>query len=329
MLKRTKMKKKIQIAIFIMENTLLSSIFAIEEIFSICNDFCKKEEEYAFTTNKVSFVKSVKTNQNNIRLETFSILEDKTYDVIIIPPFKSDKNFIFDIKNLNTWLKEQYEQGGILSSACVGSFFLANTGLLNKKNATTHWIYEDLFKQNFPKVNLQSEKILIEDDNIITTAGVSAYMDLCLYIIEKYNSAKTANDCAKILLIDKKRDSQKSYKINATSPILEDEKIQKSLLWMKKNFQEEINIHILCENVNLKPRSYLRRFKKAINTSPNIYLQQLRIEKAKELLISSNKSFNEITYEVGFLNESSFRRLFKRETSLNPGLYRKKFKQYL
>ena len=323
------MKTELCIAIFIMPNTLLSSIFATEEIFYISNKYCKQKHEINFKTTLVSLEENLSMEERDLRLSSQNILRKQNYDVIFIPPMKSYEHFNFDIPVLNTWLIKQHQNGAILTSACVGSFFLANTHLLDNKRATTHWAYEKLFEYSFPKVKLQCEKILIDEKSIITTGGVNSYMDLCLYLIEKYASSKTANACANLLLIDKKRDSQNSYK--TLSPILlsDDKYIKESISWMRENFTEQITTKLLANKVNMQERTYLRRFKKIVNSTPITYLQLLRIEKAKELLVTTHKSFDEITFEVGFFNESSFRRLFKRETSLNPGVYRKKFQQYL
>jgi len=248
------------------------------------------------------------------------------FDIVIIPPMMRTDNFDFNIPKLNKWLRMQHIKGSIICSACIGSFFIANSGLLDNKNATTHWAYSELFKQKFPNVRLNTDKILI-DDGIITAGGVSAYMDLCLYLIEKIHSNKTATNLSNLLLIDKGRDSQKSYKTFSTIFLFDDEDIKKSIKWMKVNLKEQISNALLAKRLNISERTFTRKFKKALNTTPNTYLQNLRIEKAKELLVTSNLSFDNITSEVGFFNESSFRKLFKRETSLNPKKYREKYKQ--
>lgn len=152
-------------------------------------------------------------------------------------------------------------------------------------------------------------------------------MDLCLYIIEKYHSNKTASALANLLVIDKTRESQKSYKSFSTIFLFDDDEIKKCANLIKENLKEQYSNKILANYLNLNERTFTRRFKKALNTTPNKYMQNLRIEKAKELLITTNKSFDSITFEVGFYNESSFRKLFKRETSLNPSEFRKRYKQ--
>ena len=301
-----------KIAIIQLEKTLKSSVYAIEELFYINNNFCKQKDEIEIYT------KILKLND---------LENSKLFDMIIIPPLMSGDSFDYDIPKLNKWLINQHENNAILCSACVGSFFLANTKLLDNKKATTHWAYSDYFKEKFPNVILNTDKILVDEKKFITAGGVTAYMDLCLYIIEKYHSNKTASALANLLVIDKTRESQKSYKSFSTIFLFDDDEIKKCANLIKENLKEQYSNKILANYLNLNERTFTRRFKKALNTTPNKYMQNLRIEKAKELLITTNKSFDSITFEVGFYNESSFRKLFKRETSLNPSEFRKRYKQ--
>lgn len=301
-----------KIAIVNLPKTLKSASYAIEEFFYINNIFCKKEDEITINTKHVTLS---------------DMSKNEKFDLIIIPPIMSGEKFEFHISALNDWLKKQYFKGTLISSACVGSFFLASSGILDGKSATTHWAYSEIFKQNFPKVNLDTDKILIEDENIITAGGFTSYMDLCLYLVEKYHSNTTATNLANLLVVDKVRKSQKSYKTFSTIFLFDDEDIKRIITWMQKNIQKQISNAILAKKLNISERTFSRRFKKALNTTPNKYLQNLRIQRAKELLITSNKSFDEITFEVGFFNESSFRKLFKKETSLNPIEFRKKNRQ--
>ncbi len=136
-----------------------------------------------------------------------------------------------------------------------------------KKKTTTHWAYGELFKQNFPNIKLDTDKILIDDD-IITAGGVSAYMDLCLYLVEKYHSNKTATNLANLLVIDKGRDSQKSYKTFSTIFLYDDEEIKKSIKGMKDNLKEQISNVLLAKRLDISERTFTRRFKKALNTTP-------------------------------------------------------------
>lgn len=308
------------IAILILKDVFKSSAYGIEELFYINNISCKSKDEVEIKTTFVS-------DEETKYFETTSI-SNTIYDVVIIPPIQNEK--VFDISpKIIDWLIYQYNNKAILSSACIGSFILAKTHLLDGKFATTHWAYEELFKNEYPLVNLDVDKILIDEENIITVGGVNAYLDLCLYIIEKIHSCKTATQLANLMLIDRGRDSQKSYKAFSTILLFDDEDIKNSILYMKDNLHKQLSILEIADNINLTEKTFYRRFKKALNISPLQYLKILRVEKAKELLISTNKSFSDITFELGYFDENSFRKFFKQETSLNPKDFRKRFQQIM
>lgn len=309
------------IAILILENIFKSAVYGIEELFLLNNLNCKSENEVEIKTTFVSL--------EDIKPFECEKISDFVFNVIIIPPIIKNYSEIRVSSKIIDWLIYQYNNKAILSSSCVGSFILAKTGLLDKKSATTHWAYEELFKKEYPLVNLDVDKILIDEKNIITVGGVNAYLDLCLYIIEKIHSCKTATQLANLMLIDRGRDSQKSYKAFSTILLFDDEDIKNSILYMKDNLHKQLSILEIADNINLTEKTFYRRFKKALNISPLQYLKILKVEKAKELLISTNKSFSDITFELGYFDENSFRKFFKQETSLNPKDFRKRFQQIM
>jgi len=307
------------IAILILENVLKSAAYGIEDMFMINNDFCKAKDEQEIKTTFVS-LEAVKY------FDTVPLSLDTFYDAVIIPPTVNDHSFDVSEKII-AWLIYQYQNKALLASTCIGSFILAKTKLLDGKEATTHWIYEDKFKKEFPNIKLDINKILIDQKGIITAGGIHAYLDLCLYIIEKTHSNRTANQLANLMIIDKGRDSQKSYKNFSTIFLYDDKEIKTIVQWMQDNLHEQISVLDLANRLNITEKTFSRRFKKSLNISPIQYLKSLRIEKAKELLITTNKKFSDITIEVGYFDESTFRLLFKRETSLNPREYKHRFKQ--
>lgn len=321
MLKRTKMA--IHVGVLAIEGVLPSAVLGLKDIFDICNGYCRQKGEDKFITSYIGLEDKILLSGISFPLEVLSL--EKKYDIIIVPPVISGHEILVS-EVLKTWLIQQYHSGSILAAACMGSFVLAQTGLLDFKKATTHWLLEQKFKEAFPNVLLQSEKILIDEGSIITSGGVTAYIDLGLYLIEKKLSLQTANKCASLLLVDRGREYQTCYKDLSSMILVEDNALKKLLQWMKGNLEKDLSLNVLAKKMNMQERSFVRRFKKEVKISPNQYLQNLRIEEAKALLINSVMSFEQITFAVGFSNESSFRRLFKRETSLNPGEYRKKFK---
>jgi transcriptional regulator GlxA family with amidase domain len=209
--------KTIDIAVVALESTLLSTAMGVEDIVKIYNQFCKGDDEAAFNVIRIG--------------EGGFSIDDGTFDVIIIPPLLVPSDFTFELPALNVWLIHHYHMGTILTSACVGSFFLAKTGLLDGKRATTHWQYEEKFKSIFTSIILESDKILVDEGKIITAGGVSAYMDLVLHIIEKFHSKTNALRCANILLVDTGRSSQRCYKELPPTVFIDDREIKESKIF--------------------------------------------------------------------------------------------------
>lgn len=218
-----------------------------------------------------------------------------------------------------------YSKQSIISSVCVGAYVLAQSGLLDNKYATSHWVVESIIKQNFPKVKLDVNKLIVEDDNIITAGGASAYIYLCLYIVRKFISSKAAYTCANYLGVDAGKKSQQHYKDLAQIATNNDHDIEKLISWIKNNFSKSITLKDMSKRISVSERTLIRKFKKSTGDLPNNFIQKLRVQKAKELLVNSTDSFEHITYLVGYTNPSTFRQVFKKTTNLNPIEYKRLF----
>jgi len=255
-----------------------------------------------------------------------SIKTTRRYDLIYVPGFVGEVETVLNNeKKIIHWLHRQYKNGSILTAACNGNFLLAETGLLKGKKATTHWSLVEIFRKRYSDISLQPEKIIVESGDIISAAGVTAYFNLALLLIEKYGSKNLAITSAKVFLIDSGRKIQTPYQMYQVSKNHGDEEIVSVQDWLEKNFNEQISLDKMMNVCNLGKKTLMRRFKKATGDTPLIYLQKLRIENAKRLLESKKDSFNEITWKVGYNDTSSFHKVFKSETGLTPIEYRSKF----
>ncbi len=268
---------------------------------------------------------SIVNFQSNVHLNTNNLDLKQNFDVIIVPPIIGDVSDIKVSKTLNAWLHHMYLQGSYICSVCVGAYVLASVGLLDNTKATTHWIIEQNILDNFPLVLLDVDKIVIEDKNIITAGGVSAYLDLSLYLIRKYFSISVAYECANFLVVDAGRTSQKHYKNLANLSTALDPELKGLLTWIKINIGQPLTLTDLSKRMHVSERTLIRIFKKNLGILPTRYLQNLRVQIAKESLINSEKSFEQITFNVGYEDTTSFRRLFKKATGLSPGEYRNIF----
>lgn len=225
-------------------------------------------------------------------------------------------------------LKQHHDMGATLASVCSGSFLLADSGLLDNREATTSWWLAHHFNAAYPQVNLQLEKIVTQDNNIFCSGAVTAYMHLCIALIEKFAGSKMAQACAKTILLQNKSTSQAPYIPMSHHFRQKDEMVQQAVLWMQDNLAEEFQLEDLADKLAVSPRTFIRRFNQATGKPPKQYFQKLRIDEAKRLLESTGLSVDDITEKVGYLDVSSFRRLFKREVELSPTEYRKRFGRY-
>jgi len=249
-------------------------------------------------------------------------------DVIFIPVIWGDLEPILSNKNLIAWLRRQNKKGVCICAVCGGVFVAAETGFLAGRRATTHWALAADFKNRYPDVILKQEKMLMDEGDFITAGGVTAYMDLSLYLAGRYGSQELALLLSKQLLIDPLRKSQTPYTSFSFNKAHADANILKIQSWMEKNSSENMTIVSLADKAGLTQRTFARRFKKATGDTPIEYLQHLRIGKARTLLETTGDPIDHIIWQTGYDDISSFRRLFKKITGLTPTAYRKKFSVY-
>lgn len=251
-----------------------------------------------------------------------------TTDLIIIP------GFLFNILPLlpgltavTPWLRQQQSQNTTIAAMCTGAFVAAQAGILDNKLATTHWFYADAFKQRYPRVNLQANHIVTEDHNVICSGGASAGSDMLLHLIRKFGSAELSAECSKKLLIDSSRREQSPYVMATFNKNHQDTDILRVQAWLDEHYGSTVAFDELAKRFGFGVRNFIRRFKDATDQTPIQYLQGLRLEKAKYLLESTKTSIEQITYQVGYEDSNSFRRLFRGRVGISPGAYRKKFQQ--
>ena len=272
---------------------------------------------------------SKETTQSN---GLFTVNPDVLYkdvaktDLIIIPAIHDiqDKAFA-DNKEFIPWIVKQYAGGAEIASFCIGTFFLAATGLLKGKRCATHWRFVNEFRNMFPDANLVDDKILTEEDGIYTSGGAYSYLNLVLYIIEKYAGREIAILISKAFMIDIDRHSQSPFIIFEGQKTHEDEPVKKAQEFIENNFQEKITVDQLSSMLALGRRSLERRFKSATCNTVTEYIQRVKIEAAKKTLETGRKNINEVMYDVGYSDTKAFRTTFKKITGLSPIEYRNKY----
>ena len=311
------------------ENVDLTAVTGVQDIFGRTNEYLNANGSNAVfqiqllsektTVFHLSPALSVKVNK------TFSDLE--TPDLIILPP--SNQPLVYPTGNNNTlnWIRTAYAQGSEIAALCTGVFFLASTGLLDGKNCSTHWMVVDEFQQRFPKVHLTSDKVITDSHGIYTSGGSYSYLNLIIYLLEKYAGRNAAIWASKMFGIEFDRKSQSYFSIFMGQKKHEDQEILKSQEYIEANLQEKIQISELAKMVNIDDRNFVRRFKKATFNTPSEYVQRVKVEYAKRELEISNSRVTDIMYALAWNDYNSFNRIFKKHTSLTPTQYREKYRR--
>lgn len=254
---------------------------------------------------------------------------DRT-DLILIPAIHGDKKKVFaDNREFIPWLIKQYKQGAAIATFCIGAFLLAETGLLNGRKCATHWIEADNFRNMFPEVNLVPDKIITDEQGIYTSGGAYSWLNLVIYLVEKFAGRDMAIVCSKLFEIQIERNSQSSFMIFSPQKQHEDDLIKKAQEYIEKNYEEKISVDQLASMLGLSRRNLERRFRKVTFNSIVEYLQRVRIESAKLTLEKNRENVNEAMYKAGYTDIKAFRTTFKRITGLSPVQYRNKYSREL
>ncbi len=247
-------------------------------------------------------------------------------DILVLPAFQPPFDFLGEVpEEIQAWIRHWHARQALIATICTGTFFLAETGLLDGRTATTNWSFARFFKKRFPKVNLKPEQILTEDHGLVCSGASTAYLDLCLYLIETFGSHALADRCAKSMLAERHRSGQSPYVVFDYQKDHGDRKIMEAQAFMEDHFTETISLEELASALGISSRHFKRRFKQATGDTPLGYLQQIRIEAAKARLETTREAVNQITWQVGYEDSNSFRRLFKKHTGLSPRSYRERF----
>ncbi|MEP6467408.1 MAG: helix-turn-helix domain-containing protein [Parafilimonas sp.] len=268
------------------------------------------------------------SQRNKLFTITPDVLIDdvKKTDLIIIPAIHGAPQ---DVMKLNAsfipWIMKQHEKGAEIATLCIASFFLAGTGLLNGKQCSTHWTAASSFRELFPEVNLVDDKIITEDDGIYTSGGAYSFLNLLVYIIEKYAGRNIAILIAKRFMIDIDKISQSPFIIFQGQKTHADEPIKKAQEFIENNFEDKITVDQLASMFALGRRNMERRFKKATSNTVVEYIQRVKIEVAKKNFEIGRKNVNEVMYDVGYTDPKAFRTTFKKITGLSPVEYRSKY----
>ena len=259
-----------------------------------------------------------------------SITEVERTDIVFVPNvmvYTRDCIRALD-RRLIGWIRDMHASGAQLCASCGGPIVLAEAGLLDGQAATTHWSYVRLFRDVFPNVEVQENRVLVQSGpghSLVCSGGSSSWQDLCLYLIARHGGIAEALRISKLFLYQWHRDGQQPYASMLANVGHGDGAVLKCQTWVADHYQRPDVLRELVRRSGLPKRTFDRRFKAATGYAPLAYVQWLRIEEAKQLLETCDDPVEKVACHVGYEDTGSFRRLFRRHVGMTPGEYRRKF----
>jgi len=277
--------------------------------------------EVAGISEKVEYFDGLVTIKPHVHISDLT----KT-DLVVIPSLSHNYDrAVKENQEIISWIAEQYKNGAEIASICSGAFLLASAGLLDGKVCSTHWNVADNFRAMFPKVNLQTDKLITDENGIYTNGGAYSFLNLLIYLVEKYFDRQTAIYCSKVFQIEMDRQSQSAFIIFKGQKQHGDDLVRDAQTYMEDNLHEKISVEYLSGKFAIGRRHFDRRFIKATGNTPLEYLQRVKIESAKRSFENSRKTINEVMYDVGYSDEKAFREVFRKITGMSPLEYRGRY----
>lgn len=261
-----------------------------------------------------------------------AIADDPAAPIVIVPELwlGPDESMAGRHPEAIQWLRRRYREGSTLYSACSGAMLLAETGLLDGYCATSHWGYRELFRKQYPKVRFDPAPNLVfarADGRIVTAGGTTSWHDLALHIIGRHASPGEALRIAKVYLMKWHAEGQLPFAPLAVQQPHGDAVVRQCENWLREHWVATDAVARAVALAAIPERTLERRFKDATGSSLLEYVQNLRIEAAKQRLESGADALDAVSEACGYSDVSFFRRLFKRLTGLTPGQYRRMFKR--
>ncbi|MBW3696681.1 helix-turn-helix domain-containing protein [Vibrio sp. T187] len=308
----------IQVAILAHTDVALFEMACAVELFALP----RPEFEDWYTAEVINLEDCTMQTTGNVLLQTKFVENLDGYDVLVVPSWPTAEAVIPD--RIRQQVVQFFDSGKRVLSFCSGAFLLAELGLLNGRKATTHWRYENEFRQRFPHVEYEPNVLYVFDGQVGCSAGSAAGLDLGLAVIRNDFGYLVANQVAKRLVVSAHRAGGQSQFVE--SPILEvPNQFSDAVEWAQTHLDKAIHIDELASKANMSRRTFDRKFRASFNLSPKEWLIQQRIERAKGLLETRSHNMEQLANLAGFDNAITMRHHFRRLVGVSPKLYRQQF----
>ncbi|GAB3628332.1 transcriptional regulator [Pandoraea terrae] len=320
-------------AILALDGCYASSLAGFADVLQVANAHLRKQRAPAsayFEWRFVSLSGKPVVASNGLPIAVRDEVADRPFDLIFIPSLhyggrKVFERFLGAHAHVYEWLKSEWQRGAWLAANCTGTFALAETGLLDGRVATTTWWLEQQFRSRYPLVDLRPDPVITEADRLICAGASASYLLQAIRVVERFSGAAIASRCAKTMLIDISQTSQTPYLPLISEKEHSDALVRRAQHWLIDHLSEPLRVPQLATRLAVSERTLIRRFNAALGESPLTYLQNLRIDTARAMLEGTGLGVEDIASRVGYIDSSSFSRLFKGRIGLSPGAYRARF----
>ena len=324
-----------QVSILATPETIASPLISIFDVLSSISELRGFDDEVPETSpyavEIVSESRDPVTTASGIPIAPHRAIDEiEQTDLVIIPSIMTDSNQWERGRHpaISDWLRAMHAAGALLCSSCSGVFLLADTGLLDGKEATLHWSHANAFQRAFPEIPVSLEKILVTAggrSEFVMSGASSSWHDLILYLVSRQLGYPVAYALAKFHAMQWHADGQAPYMVFTPPLDHGDAAVLKAQHWLKANHSAENPVEKMVARSGIPQRSFKRRFANATGLSPIRYVQHVRIDQAKRWLEKSRVPIDEVSWQIGYEDPAFFRRLFKRLTGMTPSAYRKNF----
>jgi transcriptional regulator GlxA family with amidase domain len=213
------------------------------------------------------------------------------------------------------------------AGVCTGAFLLAEAGLLDGRRATTHWAGCERLAARYPEVAVEPDPIFIRDGDIYTSAGVTSGMDLALALVEEDLGAEVALQTARMLVVYARRPGgQTQFSVQLAHQLAERAPLRDLQAWMEEHLAEDLSVGALADRLHLSERQFARVFRRELGTTPGGYVEQLRVERARNILETDAAALETVASRCGFAGAEVMRRAFQRRLGTSPSEYRQRFR---
>lgn len=249
-----------------------------------------------------------------------------TADTVVIAAVSGPDIVPEPLPDLVAAVRRAYDRGARIVSFCTGAFVLAAAGIVDGRPVATHWRRAELLAARYPKARVDSAVLYVDDGDVLTSAGSSASLDLCLHLVRKDHGVGVANTLAKRLVAPAHRPGGQAQFVDTAVNVADEDGLAPLLHWALANLSRPLSVTDLARQANLADRTLVRRFHESTGTTPMKWLRAQRVDRARELLESTTLPVEQVGDACGLGSPANFRHHFAELVGVPPSEYRRTFR---